>query len=101
VLQVLQGGALDAKDEFSFAHPPIHSPKDWDDFLTKEWTDAESFAQLLEQLPEEKLWEPFTDEKYGIYYRNLHGTIEHTHYHLGQIALIKKIILPQASLSNI
>ncbi|HAI83731.1 MAG TPA: DUF1572 domain-containing protein, partial [Chitinophagaceae bacterium] len=28
----------------------------------------------------------------GTYYRNILGLIEHTHYHLGQIALIKKII---------
>jgi hypothetical protein len=30
--------------------------------------------------------------KYGNYYRNLHGIIEHTHYHLGQIVLIKKLL---------
>jgi hypothetical protein len=43
-------------------------------------------------LPESKLAETFSDEKYGNYYRNIHGIIEHTHYHLGQIVLIKKIL---------
>ncbi len=61
--------------------------------LDKTWTDAETFATLIEQLPEDKLWENFSDKKYGIYYRNLHGIIEHIHYHLGQIVLIKKILL--------
>ena len=93
VLKVLQGGPLDANDKYSFAHPPIHSQQDWQKLLDKTWADAENFAALVEQLPEGKLWENLADEKYGTYYRNLHGIIEHTHYHLGQIVLIKKMIL--------
>lgn len=31
-LKVLQGGALEGKDELSFNHPPITTQKDWDDF---------------------------------------------------------------------
>ena len=93
VLKVLQGGPLDAHDKYSFDHPPILSQKDWEKLLDKTWTDAETFAGLVEQLPESKLWETFSDEKYGNYYRNIHGTIEHAHYHLGQIVLIKKILL--------
>jgi len=93
VLKVLQGASLDAKDKYSFDHSPILSQKDWEKLLNKTWTDAENFASLVEQLPESKLWEAFSDEKYGNYYRNFHGIIEHTHYHLGQIVLIKKILL--------
>lgn len=92
VLKVLQGEPLIAKDAESFSHPPISSEADWDSMLAKLWADAEAFAKLLEQLPEHKLWENFTDEKYGIYYRNIHGIVEHTHYHLGQIAVVKKIL---------
>ncbi|HEU5168324.1 MAG TPA: DinB family protein [Chitinophagaceae bacterium] len=93
VLQVLQGGPLDAHDKYSFDLPPIQSLEDWEKLLSKVWTEAESFANLVEQLPESKLGETFSDEKYGNYYRNLHGIIEHTHYHLGQIVLIKKILV--------
>jgi len=92
VIKVLEGGPLDSKDEYSFNHPPIHSEEDWQKMLSRIWTDAEKFAGLIEQLPESKLWENFTEEKYGNYYRNLHGIIEHMHYHLGQIAIIKKIL---------
>ncbi|MDB5205357.1 MAG: hypothetical protein JWR72_432 [Flavisolibacter sp.] len=92
VLKVLQGEPLNAKDIYSFNHPPIQSAEDWQDLLNKTWTDAEAFAALVEQLPESKLGETFTDEKYGNYYRNIHGIIEHTHYHLGQIVLIKKLL---------
>ena len=93
MLKVLQGGPLDAHDKYSFDLPPVLSQEDWEKLLDKLWADAENFASLVEQLPESKLWEDFSDKKYGNYYRNLHGVIEHTHYHLGQIVLIKKILL--------
>ena len=92
VMKVLQGEQLDAHDKYSFDHPAIQSQEDWEKLLDKTWADAESFASLIEQLPESKLGETFSDEKYGNYYRNLHGIIEHIHYHLGQIVLIKKIL---------
>lgn len=92
VLKVLQGEELEAHDKYSFAHPPIQSQEDWENLLSKVWEDAQSFESMLKNLPEAKLWENIAEEKYGIYYRNLHGIIEHTHYHLGQIAIIKKII---------
>jgi uncharacterized damage-inducible protein DinB len=97
VLGVLQGGALEAKDEFSFNHPPIESEEDWNQLQNKVWAEVESFATLIEQLPDSRLWEIFVAEKYGTYYRNLHGIIEHSHYHLGQIAILKKLLRENAS----
>jgi hypothetical protein len=93
VLRVLQGMPIDASDKYSFDLSPILSQEDWEKLLNKTWTDAENFAHMVEQLPENKLWEIFWDEKYGNYYRNFHGIIEHCHYHLGQIVLIKKLLL--------
>ena len=93
VLKVLQGGQLDAHDKYSFDCPPIQSAEDWEALVNKTWTEAENFAKLIEQLPDSKLEETFINEKYGNYYRNLHGITEHMHYHLGQIVLIKKILL--------
>jgi hypothetical protein len=93
ILKVLQGGPLDARDKYSFDLPSILSQEDWEGLLNKTWTDAQNLATLIEQLPESKLAETFADEKYGNYYRNLHGLIEHIHYHLGQIVLVKKILL--------
>lgn len=92
VTTVLEGGVLEAKDELSFGHPPIHSQEEWDALLNTIWQEAEKFAQLIALLPEDKLWQDISLPKYGIYYRNLHGIIEHANYHLGQIVLIKKIL---------
>jgi len=92
-LKVLRGGPLDASDKYSFDHPPISSRDDWEKMLDNTWKDVEDFASLIEQLPESKFWKDFWDRKYGNYYRNIQGIIEHSHYHLGQIVLIKKILL--------
>jgi hypothetical protein len=92
VTEVLRGRPLNAHDKFSFDLPTIESEQDWQNLLNKTWKDAEHFASLIEQLPDEKLLDVFSEEKYGTYYRNLHGIIEHTHYHLGQIVLIKKLL---------
>ena len=91
-LKVLQGGPLVGNDKLSFDHPPINSQADWEAMLNQYWLDAEAYATLVESMPEEQCWEVFTDSKYGNYYRNLHGIIEHTHYHLGQIVLLKKLV---------
>lgn len=90
VAQVLEGGTLDIRDKYSFDMPPIQSEEDWEKLLAKFWTDAERFAHLIEQLPDDQLSKGFVLEKYGNYYRNLNGLIEHSYYHLGQIALLKK-----------
>lgn len=91
LLDVLNGKPLTSKDELSFSHPSISSQQDWEQLLNITFTNGELAATMIEQLPEYMLWENFTDEKYGNYYRNIQGIIEHTHYHLGQIVLIKKM----------
>ena len=92
VIPVLEGGPLVAHDKYAYDHPPIESKEDWETFLDKVWADAETWASLVEQLPEEKMGETFVDEKWGSYYFNFQGMVEHSHYHLGQIALIKKLL---------
>jgi uncharacterized damage-inducible protein DinB len=92
VLKVFQGRPLEAHDKNAFDHPPITSQEDWEKCLDQFWADAEAFASEVEKLPESRLDEIFVSEKYGNYYRNIHGIIEHNHYHLGQIVLLKKIM---------
>ena len=90
--KVLDEGVLEGNDKLSFNHPPINSQQDWDTFLEQVFTAAEKFSTLIAKLPDDKLSNDFTDEKYGSYFRNILGIIEHTHYHLGQIALLKKLV---------
>lgn len=93
VIKVLEGGPLTSSDKYSFDLAPIQSANDWEKLKIKNSDDAEHLAKLVEQLPEEKLDEIFTHEKYESYYKNIQGIIEHVHYHLGQMVLIKKMVL--------
>lgn len=92
VKKVLGGGLLEGKDSLSFEHPPIDSGDAWQALLEDTWREAELFAKEIEALPDERLGEFFTNEKYGTYHRNLLGFIEHLHYHLGQIVILKKLV---------
>lgn len=98
VLQVLEGGQLTIRDQYSFGLPPIASQADWDKLRSTALANAEKFARAIEQLPEEALAEPFVEAKYGTLERNLHVMIEHGYYHLGQIVLIKKMLLSKSNL---
>jgi hypothetical protein len=90
VLKVFHGEPLNASDKFAFDLPPINSEEDWKQLVSKTFNEAELFAIEVEKLDEKKLLGEF-HPKYGTFYRNIAGIIEHTHYHLGQIVLIKKM----------
>ena len=92
VIGVLEGGPLTAKDSLRFEHPPVASAAAWEALKAQTWREAERFTELVEALSKEKLSEEFIKDAYGTYYRNIHGVIEHTHYHLGQISILKKLI---------
>jgi uncharacterized damage-inducible protein DinB len=90
---VFKGGSLDIRDKYSFDFAPIQSQAQWEEFLNRFWNDAEEFATLVEQMPEKRLSDFFYEEKYGTYLRSIEGMIEHSYYHLGQVVLIKKMLL--------
>lgn len=93
VSDFLEGQPLSIRDKYSFDLPPITSQEDWEKLRAELFLNAERFAQHLEALPDKKLDTVFIDEKYGHYRRNMEGMIEHAYYHMGQITLIKKMVL--------
>jgi uncharacterized damage-inducible protein DinB len=92
LLNVINGGNLDIRDKYSFDLPEIKSKMDWNDLVNEFISNAEMFADKVEQMEEGTLNQPFVDEKYGSYSRNIEAIIEHSYYHLGQVSLIRKII---------
>jgi hypothetical protein len=83
VLQVLKGGHLDIKDQYSFDLPEIKSEGDWNALVNLFLSNAELFVAQVAQMDDTVLDQVFVDEKYGSYLRNLEGVIEHSYYHLG------------------
>lgn len=89
-INYLRTGKLEGKDALSFDLPPLHNQQDWNTFIEKVFAAAEELATLVEQLPDERLSDTFGDEKYGTYFRNIEGIIEHLYYHIGQISILRK-----------
>ena len=92
LIPVLEGGALVGKDSESWETPVIENEEAWRSLVEGVFADVDKMAILLEQYPDEKLWDVFHDGNYGNNYRNFTGIIEHLNYHLGQISFIKKLI---------
>jgi len=59
--------------------------------------NSEKFADKVEQMDDSIFDQAFIDEKYGTILRNIEGVIEHSYYHLGQITLIRKMIMQNKS----
>ena len=93
LLNVFENGKLEISDRYSFELSEITSEKDWSNLVNDFLNNAEKFANHVEQMDENLLDQPFVEEKYGSYLRNIEGVIEHSYYHLGQVSLIKKMIL--------
>ena len=93
VLQVLNGGTLDIHDKYSFDMPVFSNKADWETLVNEFLNNATAFVNKVKNLNDEVLDSSFVDEKYGTYQRNLEAIIEHTYYHLGQISLIRKMVL--------
>ncbi len=93
VLNVFEGGELEIRDKYSYDLPAISSQQDWENLLDEFWSNTQKFAEHVERMSEEQLDQVFVKEAYGTYRRNIEGMIEHSYYHLGQVSLIKKMVL--------
>jgi hypothetical protein len=93
LLNAFEKGNLEISDKFSFDLPPINSEAEWNKMVIDFLNNSEKFADQVEQMEDSIFDQPFIDEKYGTFLRNIEGVIEHSYYHLGQISLIRKIVM--------
>jgi uncharacterized damage-inducible protein DinB len=100
LISVLKGGELTISDKYSFDSPAISSQREWKVLVDELLANAAEFAELVEQMPEQKLAEVFVKASYGNYARNIEAVIEHAYYHLGQIVLIRKMIAAKDFFGN-
>ena len=92
LLNAFENGKLEIRDKYSFDMPKISSEADWNKLVADFLDNSEKFSNHVEQMNDSIFDQPFIDEKYGSYLRNIEGVIEHSYYHLGQISLIKKMV---------
>jgi hypothetical protein len=93
LMQAFETGKLEISDRYSFDMPEIQSAIDWETLRQDYLVNANQFVLKVEQLEDKVFDQTFIDEKYGTWLRNIEGVIEHSYYHLGQISLIKKLII--------
>ena len=92
LLDAFATGRLEIKDKYSFEMPTLVTETDWQQLKAEINTNAARFVRAVEAMDSDKLDAPFIEEKYGSFRRNIEAVIEHSYYHMGQIALIKKVI---------
>jgi hypothetical protein len=67
----------------------IHNETDWQKMQQSYFENIDKIHKAILAFDESLLFEKKTS---NTPYKNLHGLVEHIHYHLGQINLLKKII---------
>jgi len=90
--RVLDGGPLEGSDTESFLAPPIKNEVDWNALKDDLFENVRKLITQIQEFEDEKLQDAFANSKYGTYLRNFIGVSEHSHYHLGQIVLLKKML---------
>jgi uncharacterized damage-inducible protein DinB len=79
-------------DEWNgFNHPPVTDAESWNRLKQDNLEAAEALAQKVREIKDEQLTLPVF-EGYATYYKALQGLVEHAHYHLGQIVLVKNLL---------
>lgn len=89
VSERLQGVKRSASHESSF-EPEVDSEEEWQDLKKLYFTNVDRIHQQILGLDESKMFEPIPHSE-NTMYKSLHGLVEHIHYHLGQIVILKKI----------
>ena len=92
LLFAFKNGRLEISDNYSFDLPTVFTAADWANLVNDFLNNAEIFATHVEHMDDKFFDQPFIDEKYANYLRNIDGIIEHIYYHLGQISLKKKMM---------
>lgn len=99
IVQRLEGEQPEIDANNGFNMPELHTEKDWKELRENVMRSAKELAHAILSLDEEKLSEPINQGGSRIY-KSVHGVIEHTYYHLGQIVVLKNLIRNQKNKST-
>ena len=91
VMQRLNGIAPEINDANGFDMPALENENDWKKLVDDTHQSFIQLAGAAKNFPEERLSET-TPNGASSYYKTLHGIVEHAHYHLGQIIILKHLI---------
>jgi uncharacterized damage-inducible protein DinB len=72
----------------------IANEKEWKALIRDLFVSASELALAIKNVGDARLEEPIVNGLVSTY-KNLQGSVEHIHYHLGQIVILKKLIRAQ------
>lgn len=79
-------------EENGYDVPFLNNEEEWAALKEKTHQSFLELADAIKDFPEDKLLENYAPAIPSTYYRNFQGIVEHAHYHLGQIIILKKLI---------
>lgn len=82
---------MDIPETNGYDDPRLTTEADWQRLKDEHIKSAHEFADTVRSITEERLHQPIVPGRSSIY-KNVQGSVEHIHYHLGQIVLLKKLI---------
>ena len=91
VMQRLSGANPVINEANGFDVPSIKNEDDWTKIKERNLQSAQQLANSVLQFEEKNIFK-LTPTGFTTHYKTLHGNVEHAHYHLGQIVLLKKLI---------
>jgi uncharacterized damage-inducible protein DinB len=94
MMQRIKGINPSVPDSNGFDVDELKNENDWNGLKEKAHQSFLQLADAVKNFPEEKLFETSPTGK-SSYYKNFQGIVEHAHYHLGQIVILKKLIKQQ------
>jgi uncharacterized damage-inducible protein DinB len=91
MMQRIEGINPSVPDSNGFNIGELKNENDWNALKEKTQQSFKQLANAVENFPEEKLFETSPAGR-SSYYKNFQGIVEHAHYHLGQIVILKKLL---------
>ncbi len=92
IMQRMKGETPVIPEENGYDVPYLNNEAEWSTLKEKAHQSFVTLAEAIKNFPEEKLADNYAPSISSTYYRNFQGIIEHAHYHLGQIVILKNLI---------
>lgn len=91
MIQRIQGQRVIIPEHNGFNVGPLQNEEEWAALKADNLASAHELAQLVLTVDDKRLELPILTG-YSTTYKNLQGTVEHIHYHLGQMVLLKNLL---------
>jgi hypothetical protein len=94
IVKRINGIRVAEPEDNGYFVPDLLDEADWQRLKADNLKSAHELAEAIRQFNVDALEQPILPE-HSTAYRNLQGSVEHVHYHLGQMVILKKLVRAQ------